>query len=177
MSRFPVVRAKNADAYIESEDTQTIEIAGNTLITFAGIDDVALGLLGGSDVTDGGDAWIRMTGETSDQIINITDSDTLGNVVVVGGSGENADAFIESNGLTQTLNVNNGSLTVRGGDGGDGDNSDAYILGDNTVTDDIVQSINVTNGGINVLGGVGDNATARHHHAGCRRPAVDSPDQ
>ncbi|MCS3902457.1 filamentous hemagglutinin family protein, partial [Methylohalomonas lacus] len=130
---------QTADAFISSVDTQGIFISGNSTLTFAGINNISLGLEGGSDGTDGGDAYIEQTDGGSTQTITTT----TGNVVVAGGTGgSDGDAFIRSASNTtpngQAVTLNNGSLHVLGSTTADGGIANIELTGTGQQSIDIV---------------------------------------
>jgi trimeric autotransporter adhesin len=170
----------NSDALIDSTNngvTQTINVsgAGAGLITIqggAGTTETAgirtngiqsITAANGISVNGGSGqdstAFIVKQGDINDtQNITVT----VGNFAILGGTGVNADANVTSNGLTQTINVNDGALTVQADQTAGGTaNADALVSLLTNAAGAAVQTINVTNGGITVRGGVGatENAT------------------
>lgn len=165
--------ADNSDAWIEALNTASMQLitvggAGQLVILGgAGVDETAgivanglqtITVANGLSVTGGtgtnGLAFIDKVGNGSfGQTITVT----AGNLDVTGGDGENAVARVESNGLTQTINVNNGALRVRANQNATNANSRAIITATNL---DAVQTLNVTQGGVVVLGGAGTNESA-----------------
>jgi len=161
----------SSDARIQADNnasTQTINVAGVgagliTLLGGAGTTEIAeilgngiqsitaangISITGGSGT--GSTALITKAGDAADtQTITVT----TGNFDITGGTGENADARVASNGVAQTINVNNGALRVRADQTNAATaNADAVITATNAAA---VQTLNVTNGGIQVIGGAG----------------------
>ncbi|NJK91137.1 MAG: hypothetical protein HC904_04455 [Blastochloris sp.] len=126
-------------------NTEIAQILGNGIQSITAANGITVTGGSGTDST----ALITKAGDATDtQTITVT----VGNFDITGGNGTNADAIVASNGVTQTINVNNGALRVRANQDAANANADATLTATNLAA---VQTLNVTNGGLIVQGGVG----------------------
>ncbi|MDZ7736324.1 MAG: hypothetical protein U5P41_09640 [Gammaproteobacteria bacterium] len=133
----------NADAYILADNTaagQDIDVTDGGIVVEGGVGDTET-------------AYISLAGAdgTGSQTINLNG---MGDFDVLGGTGLNATASVISDGLVQTITLDNGALNVQGDQTGGGNNGGNALvsLADNAGV--AVQTLDVTNGGILVQGGL-----------------------